>query len=68
MVSPNCTTNWGSIASALAHSYRLPLFGLAGCSDSKIVDQQAAAEAALTLLGETLGGPNIIHELVVRQT
>lgn len=63
MVSPYCTPNWGSIASALAHSYRLPMFGLAGCSDSKIVDQQAAAEAALTLLGETLGGPNIIHDL-----
>lgn len=63
MVSPYCTPNWGSIASALAHSYRLPIFGLAGCSDSKVVDQQAAAEAALTLLGETLGGPNIIHDL-----
>jgi trimethylamine--corrinoid protein Co-methyltransferase len=39
------------------------MFGLAGCSDSKVVDQQAAAEAALTLMSETLGGPNLIHDL-----
>jgi len=39
------------------------MFGLAGCSDSKVVDQQAAAEATLTLLGEPLSGPNIIHDL-----
>jgi trimethylamine--corrinoid protein Co-methyltransferase len=63
LISPYCTPNWGSIASALAHFYQMPTFGLAGGSDSKVVDQQAAAEAAFTLLGETLGGPNIIHDL-----
>lgn len=63
MISPYCTPNWGSTAQALAHSYRLPMFGLAGCSDSKVVDQQAAAEAALTLMSETLGGANLIHDL-----
>jgi trimethylamine--corrinoid protein Co-methyltransferase len=63
LVSPYCTPNWGSTAQALAHSYRLPMFGLAGCSDSKVVDQQAAAEAALTLISETLGGANLIHDL-----
>ena len=63
LISPYCTPNWGSAAAALASHYRVPSFGLAGCSDSKVVDQQAAAEAALTLLGETLGGPNIIHDL-----
>ena len=63
MISPYCTPNWGSTAQALAHAYRLPMFGLAGCSDSKVVDQQAAAEAALTLMSETLGGANLIHDL-----
>jgi trimethylamine--corrinoid protein Co-methyltransferase len=63
LVSPYCHPNWGSAAAALANSYGMPSFGLAGCSDSKVVDQQAAAEAALTLLGETLCGPNIIHDL-----
>jgi trimethylamine--corrinoid protein Co-methyltransferase len=63
LISPYCSPNYGGIAQALAHAYRLPTFGLAGCSDSKVVDQQAAAEAALSLLSETLGGPNIIHDL-----
>ena len=63
LISPYSVPNYGGIAQALAHSYRLPTFGLAGCTDSKVVDQQAAAEAALTLLSETLGGPNIIHDL-----
>jgi trimethylamine--corrinoid protein Co-methyltransferase len=39
------------------------MFGIGGCSDSKLVDQQAAAEAALTLMAETLGGANLIHDL-----
>lgn len=48
---------------ALAHFYDLPMFSLGGASDAKTIDQQAAAEAALTLLTETLGGGNIIHDL-----
>jgi trimethylamine--corrinoid protein Co-methyltransferase len=39
------------------------MFGLGGCTDAKIVDQQAAAEAALMLMAETLGGANLIHDL-----
>jgi trimethylamine--corrinoid protein Co-methyltransferase len=49
---------------ALAHFYNLPMFSLGGASDAKSIDQQAAAEAALTLLTETLGGGIIIHYLV----
>lgn len=41
----------------------LPTFGLAGCSESKCVDQQAAAEAALTLFTDTLFGANLIHDV-----
>jgi len=41
----------------------LPAFGLAGASESKIVDGQAGAEAALTLLVDTLSGANLIHDL-----
>ena len=51
------------MAQSLAHYYNLPMFSLGGASDSKAVDQQAAAEAALTLLVNTLGGGNIIHDL-----
>jgi trimethylamine--corrinoid protein Co-methyltransferase len=63
MVSPYCSPDPKGMAHALAQHYNLPMFGLGGSSDSKLVDQQAAAEAALTLLAETLGGANLIHDL-----
>ncbi len=63
MVSPYCQPDSKGMSHALAHHYNLPMFGLGGCSDSKLVDQQAAAEAALTLMTETLGGANLIHDL-----
>ncbi|MBL7064838.1 MAG: trimethylamine methyltransferase family protein [Anaerolineae bacterium] len=63
MVNPYCAPDPKGIAHALAHHYNLPQFGLGGCSESKLVDQQAAAEAALTLMAETLGGANLIHDL-----
>ena len=48
---------------ALARHYQLPAFGLGGVTDSKVVDQQAGIEAAMTLLAESLVGGNIIHDL-----
>jgi trimethylamine--corrinoid protein Co-methyltransferase len=47
---------------ALAHSYRLPFFGTAGCSDAKFPDAQAAAEAAFSCLSSALSGANLIHD------
>jgi trimethylamine--corrinoid protein Co-methyltransferase len=47
----------------MGHRYGLPLFGLGGCSDAKLPDQQAAAEAALTLLTETLAGSHLVHDV-----
>jgi trimethylamine---corrinoid protein Co-methyltransferase len=47
----------------LAHRYNLPIFGLAGCSDSKIPDEQAAAEAAFSILLETLAGAQMVHDV-----
>ncbi len=52
-----------TLTTALAHFYGLPMFAIAGASESKVVDGQAAAEAALTLAVETLAGSNIIHDL-----
>jgi trimethylamine--corrinoid protein Co-methyltransferase len=63
MVNPYCAPDPRGVAHALGHHYKLPIFGLGGCSESKLVDQQAAAEAALTLMTETLGGANLIHDL-----
>ncbi len=63
MVGPYCEPDHCGIGHALAHHYNIPMFGMGGCSDSKLVDQQAAAEAALTLMTETIGGANLIHDL-----
>jgi trimethylamine--corrinoid protein Co-methyltransferase len=52
-----------TITQAMSHFYGLPMFSIAGASESKAVDQQAAAEAALSLVVETLAGGNIIHDL-----
>lgn len=63
MVSPYCEPDQRGIAHNLASHFSLPMFGIGGCSDSKLVDQQAAAEAALTMMAETLGGAQLIHDL-----
>ena len=63
LVSPYAFPRRSGIAQSLAHAYGLPMFGIGGCSDSKIVDQQAAAEATLTLVTETLGCADLIHDL-----
>ena len=48
---------------AMGRYYGLPVFGLGGSSDSKLPDEQAAAEASLTLLFETLGEANLVHDV-----
>ena len=63
MVGPYCAPDARGMAQALAHYYNLPAFGLAGASESKLLDGQAGAEAALTLLVDTLAGANLIHDL-----
>jgi trimethylamine--corrinoid protein Co-methyltransferase len=62
LVSSYCEPERG-IAQALGRFYGLPRFALGGVSESKVVDQQAGIEAALTLMTESLGGGNIIHDL-----
>lgn len=47
----------------MAQYYGLPIFGLGGASDAKLPDQQAAAEAAFSLLTETLAGSHLIHDV-----
>jgi trimethylamine--corrinoid protein Co-methyltransferase len=49
--------------SEMYHHYEIPMFSFAGCSDSKIFDQQAAAEGALWMLVTALGGGNLIHDV-----
>ncbi len=47
----------------LAHFYDQPCFGIGGTSASKAVDEQAALEAALTLITSTLAGAQLIHDV-----
>jgi trimethylamine--corrinoid protein Co-methyltransferase len=47
----------------LTHYYGIPTFGAAGCSDAKVFDAQAAAEATLTLFENTIAGANLIHDV-----
>jgi trimethylamine--corrinoid protein Co-methyltransferase len=47
----------------LAHYYSIPTFGAAGCSDAKVFDAQATAEATLTLFDNGVNGANLIHDI-----
>lgn len=47
----------------MAEYYGLPRFGLGGACGAKDVDQQAALEAALTLLAAAQAGGQLIHDV-----
>jgi trimethylamine--corrinoid protein Co-methyltransferase len=42
---------------------RLPMFSTAGCSDAKVLDQQAAIESAMSITLAGLSGANLIHDV-----
>lgn len=63
LVSPYVEPEKQFIAQELAHFYDLPMFAFGGISDSKLVDQQAAVEAALTLLTNTMAGSHLVHDV-----
>ena len=62
MVDPYAEPDHRGVIPSLAHHYGLPMFSLAGGSDSKTVDQQAATDAALTMLGDAMAGGHLIHD------
>jgi len=43
--------------------YGLPTWGYAGHSDSCVMDEQAAADAAFSVLVALLGGSNLVHDV-----
>jgi trimethylamine--corrinoid protein Co-methyltransferase len=45
------------------HHLGLPTFGTAGCSDSKVFDQQAALEGAMSMMVSAMSGANLIHDV-----
>jgi len=52
-----------AVFASMARRYRLPVWGLAGAADSKIVDAQAGAEAAISLLTAAFAGGNLVHDI-----
>jgi trimethylamine--corrinoid protein Co-methyltransferase len=51
------------VATEMGKYYGLPVFGLAGSTDSKILDQQCGFEACISLTTALLHGANIVHDL-----
>ncbi len=47
----------------VAHFLNLPMFGTAGCTDAKIIDEQAGVEAALSIAMTNMAGPNLNHDI-----
>jgi trimethylamine--corrinoid protein Co-methyltransferase len=46
----------------VAHYMNIPVFGTAGCTDSHILEAQAAAEAAMSILTAMQAGANLVHD------
>jgi trimethylamine--corrinoid protein Co-methyltransferase len=47
----------------VAQSFGLPTWGLAGATDSKVLDAQAGIESAFAILAQGLAGLNLIHDV-----
>jgi len=47
----------------VAQSFGLPTWGLAGSTDSKVIDAQAGIEATFSILAQGLAGLNLIHDV-----
>jgi trimethylamine--corrinoid protein Co-methyltransferase len=47
----------------LVQHFGLPSWGLAGCTDAKVLDAQAGAESAFSILAQGLAGLNLIHDV-----
>jgi len=52
-----------SAIAELGRWYGIPTWGYAGCSDAKVMDEQAALEAMLSVLMAKLCGSNLIHDV-----
>ena len=51
------------VPTSMGKYYDLPVFGLGGSTDSKVLDQQCGAEATLSLVTALLHGANIVHDI-----
>jgi trimethylamine--corrinoid protein Co-methyltransferase len=51
------------VATSMGKYYDLPVFGLGGCTDSKLLDQQCGFESTLSLVSALMNGANLVHDL-----
>jgi trimethylamine--corrinoid protein Co-methyltransferase len=61
--SPEFMLHCRAMAELGQRYYRLPVWGFAGCSDSKLADTQAGVESALWVLWTALSGANLVHDV-----
>ncbi len=47
----------------MSNYLNIPMFGTAGCSDSKVVDEQTAIEYAISIMMQAQSGANLIHDV-----
>ncbi len=60
--SPEFLLMQGAMAD-LGHYMEIPIFGTAGCTDSKMLDEQAAIESALSIGMAATMGANLVHDV-----
>jgi trimethylamine--corrinoid protein Co-methyltransferase len=51
------------VATEMGKHYNLPVFGLGGSTDAKVLDQQCGLEATISLTTALLHGANIVHDV-----
>jgi trimethylamine--corrinoid protein Co-methyltransferase len=61
--SPEFLLHCMAMAELAHHYYHAPVWGFAGCSDSKLPDMQAGIESALWTLWTALSGANLVHDV-----
>lgn len=62
--APEFHLNIAAMADLVAY-YGLPFYGTAGCSDAKVIDEQAVVEATFEIFSTMLSKANIIHDVGV---
>lgn len=51
------------VPTSMGRYYNLPVFGLGGSTDAKVLDHQAGMEATVSLMTALLHGANIVHDV-----
>ena len=52
----------GVAVGAMGRFYKLPSYGMSGCTDACVTDLQASIEGAFSIFASALGGTNLIHD------